>query len=155
MPNVKACCNRCNAGFEIGTNIHLERADGGAMTCSGDSCNWSNSCEGFKASENNGPYVLEGTFTLANGGMTLSLDDYRAANCSKGGCRPFTGSAASYLACAAASSANCPFPWVADRCRIQVNNPDLRLKDNASRAIVTARAVSFCCRDINKAPQRK
>ncbi len=80
------CCNRCNAGFEIGTNIHLERADGGAMTCSGDSCNWSNSCEGFKASENNGPYVLEGTFTLANGGMTLSLDDYRAANCAKGGC---------------------------------------------------------------------
>lgn len=80
------CCNSCSAGFDIGDRINLSMANGSALGCSGNECNWQQTCQGFTTAANNGPYTLEGTFELSNGGKSLALDDYQAANCAKGGC---------------------------------------------------------------------
>lgn len=81
------CCNTCSAGYQLDGNVALESAHGANWGCSGNECNWQNSCEGFLTSEQNGPYEMEGTFSVgANNAKTLSVDWSRAADCQHRGC---------------------------------------------------------------------
>lgn len=84
------CCNRCSAGFTIGSgsrSISLARVSGDAFGCSGNECNYESSCTPAIDPRNPGPYTFRGTFQVQSfGGLVLNLDSFTAAGCAPGGC---------------------------------------------------------------------
>lgn len=87
-PPSNACCNRCSAGFRIGSapEIELMGAPGASFGCTGDECNQYASCDPDFIRKP-GLYRLRGTFQLDEfGGRSLVVDDFQAANCQRGGC---------------------------------------------------------------------
>lgn len=87
-PVSNPCCNRCSAGFRIGSTpeIELSGAPGEAFGCTGDECNQYGSCNPDFVRKP-GLYRLRGTFQLdAAGGRSLQVDDFEAASCQRGGC---------------------------------------------------------------------
>lgn len=80
------CCNQCVANFRIEGDIYLEGMTPGTFGCSGNSCNWQDSCTPFTGG-NAGPYELDGVFSVDEfNTKRLTVDNYRASNCTRQGC---------------------------------------------------------------------
>lgn len=88
-PVSNPCCNTCYAPFRIGSEpspIDLTGAPGATFGCSGDSCNQYASCNPDFV-RRPGLYRLRGTFELTeHGGRQLTVDDFQAVSCQRGGC---------------------------------------------------------------------
>lgn len=80
------CCNRCSASFSI-EGISLSSAAGTGFGCSGNECNYQDSCTPAFDPRDAGEYVFRGTFQVqAFGASQLVVDNFAAHSCAPTGC---------------------------------------------------------------------